>query len=119
MPIEPGLLNLNCHIKATLNEVLLLTDADGNAWDLTGYTARANAGGGPLDDGAIDITTTVTDEAGGEITLAIDEAVTATFDPTESPTNQPQWDLVIDDGTDVTKMLQGSFEIVRTQSDAS
>ncbi len=101
-----GRYDLEIDQRANYELVLTLKNADETAFDLTSYVPRAQIRktyGSPL---IMQITATLTDAEGGVITLTLTEAQTA-----ELGEDEYQWDLVIDDTSEVIRILDGLVKV--------
>ena len=95
-----------------------LKDSAGDPVDLTNYTVTADVVGEsnivPL--GRYELSPTKADAVNGVINVAMTAAQTGSFSPT-SGTNQPSWDLLIEDASSfVTKILKGIVSVRETQT---
>jgi hypothetical protein len=111
--MTPGSLDLVILQGSTFKRIIRLTDATPAAIDLTGCTARMHIRQTISDtETLIELTeangrATITDEAGGEITLLIEDEDTAALDFTKGV-----YDLEIEywDGT-VDRVLEGKVKL--------
>jgi len=104
------------HIKmdqgSTFSLVLTYKDSNGDAINLTGYTARMQMRRNHQDDSLIDLTTEngriALGGVAGTVTLTISATDTAALPPVEGV-----YDLEIVSGAVVDKLLAGTFSIAR------
>ena len=114
---EPGTYDIVVHDRTTLNLIFSLKDAAGNAVNLTGYSVAARATGSTswLPDGPFDFVPTITNAVAGEITIKKTDVEIGTLE--QGTKTKPVWDMIITDvAGDRTKILQGTFEIVSSQT---
>jgi hypothetical protein len=106
-----GRYDLNIDQGSTFTRIFVYKDSNGDAIDLTGYSAQMmirksfNAAGEPIFDSDVESgSLTVTTPASGEITLNMTDDVTQDFPaPLEGV-----YDIEIDDGSGVvTRLLEG------------
>ena len=114
----PGTYNITIHDRCTLNVVFTLKNADGTAFDLTGYTvaAAANSDASWLPGGTLDLGPTITDAANGEITIDLTVTETGVLSPGTG--SLPKWDMIITETSTAvaTKILQGTLTVLETQT---
>jgi len=118
MPAQEFDLRIDRNTTFTL---VATVSANGSPMDLTGYAVRSEMNGSTdyIPGGNFDFSPTITDAAGGEITITMTTVQTATLSNTEAVTkqNKPLWDLLIDDQSgQVDKILEGRVSIEETQT---
>lgn len=118
----PAIRDIVIDIRTDFHLSLIMTDTSGVAVDISsGYTFSARAGGGPLEDGEINLSPTITSGPAGEITLSIPKAETALLSPNDHLDKEDRsvWDLIVNDGTYTDKLIKGVATITNTQATES
>ena|SRR5437867_4880898 len=108
--IVAGTLNLTLTKRCTFESVVLvMKDANSNPVNITGYTVAAQVRDIPGGTVVINLAPTITNAAGGEVTIPlIDDETTDTY-----TAGSYQWDLLLEDGSDNRqRVLAGSFSIL-------
>ena len=100
--------NLTIDQGATFSSDVTVKDANGNAFDLTGYTAAAKlAKGFASTRTRTDFTTTIAaDATSGVVTLSLTAAQTAALDA-----ERYVYDLEITSGATVTRVIEGIITV--------
>ena len=99
--------NLQIDQGATFTSDVTVKDANGNAFDLTGYTARAKlAKGYQSTKTRQDITTTIASATEGKVTLSLTADQTSALEDTRYV-----YDLEIVSGAVVTRVIEGIISV--------
>ena len=99
--------NLSIDQGATFTSDVTVKDANGNAFDLTGYTARAKlAKGYQSPQTRQDFTTTISNATSGVVTLSLTATQTTALDDTRYV-----YDLEIVNGDVVTRVIEGLISV--------
>ena len=99
--------NLQIDQGATFTSDVTVKDANGNAFDLTGYTARAKlAKGYQSTKTRQDITTTIASATEGKVTLSLTADQTTALEDTRYV-----YDLEIVSGVVVTRVIEGIISV--------
>tara|TARA_Y100001970_G_C14074520_1_gene771251 strand:- start:650 stop:982 length:333 start_codon:yes stop_codon:yes gene_type:complete len=99
--------NLQIDQGATFTSDVTVKDANGNAFDLTGYTARAKlAKGYQSTKTRQDFTTTIASATEGKVTLSLTATETTALEDTRYV-----YDLEIQTGDVVTRVIEGIISV--------
>ena len=99
--------NLSIDQGATFTSDVTVKDANGNAFALTGYTARAKlAKGYQSTQTRQDFTTTISNATSGVVTLSLTATQTTALDDTRYV-----YDLEIVNGDVVTRVIEGLISV--------
>ena len=99
--------NLSIDQGATFTSDVTVKDANGNAFDLTGYTARAKlAKGYQSTQTRQDFTATISNATSGVVTLSLTATQTTALDDTRYV-----YDLEIVNGDVVTRVIEGLISV--------
>ena len=99
--------NLQIDQGATFTSDVTVKDANGNAFDLTGYTARAKlAKGYQSTKTRQDFTTTIASATEGKVTLSLTADQTTALEDTRYV-----YDLEIVNGAVVTRVIEGIISV--------
>lgn len=98
-----GFAEITIEQGASYSTSVTVSDASGNATNLTGYTASAQLRKSYYSTSATDFTVVVTNAGGGEITMSLSSANTANLTP-----GRYMYDLLITSPTSVkTRVVEG------------
>ena len=93
---------------------MTLEDADGTAINVTNYTFKSEVRRKESTGVAATFTITKTNAGAGAIKLALTQAQTQAL-----PVGKLKYDLVANDGTDVSQYIQGTITVVDTVTDTT
>ena len=98
-----GFAEITIEQGASYSTSVTVSDATGNATNLTGYTASAQLRKSYYSTSAVNFTVNITNAAGGEITLILSPSTTADLTP-----GRYMYDLLITSPTSVkTRVVEG------------